>query len=128
MCIDVHMCVTCFHYIPVPPSLIALGEITLTVTVNDSFVLEVIILDYNLPIDSITWQRKRERSSTSPSLDLGNNSQFILTNSTNTLGNGNATLTALFTHSLVDAGLYTLTVSNPAGTCSVLFNITIHSE
>ena len=126
MCAEVHVCVTCFHFISVPPLPTALGELTLTVTVNDSFVLEVMISNYNLPIDSITWQRKRGMSS--PSLDLSNNTQFILTNSTNTLGYGNATLTALFTRSLVDAGLYTLIVSNPAGTRHVTFNITIHSE
>ena len=104
-----------------PPMLTPLNNLTLTVTVNDSFVLEVNISDYNLPIDSITWQR-------GSNVSLSSNDQFTLTNSTDTLGDGTATLTALFTTSLVDDDMYTLTVSNPAGNDSLVFDVTIQSE
>ena len=96
-------------------------NLTLPVTVNGSFTLEVNISDYNLPIDSITWQRG------SDSL-LTTGTQFTLTNNTDTLGSGSATLTAGFTDSLVDDGMYTVTVSNPAGNDSVVFDVTVQSE
>ena len=104
-----------------PPVLTPVPNLTLPVTVNGSFTLEVNISDYNLPIDSITWQRG------SDSL-LTTGTQFTLTNSTDTLGSGSATLTAGFTNSLVDDGMYTLTVSNPAGNDSVVFDVTVQSE
>ena len=98
----------------------AVSDIIHTVTVDGGFVLEIIITDYNLPIDSITWYRDGTL--------LVNNDQFTLTNSTDTLGNGSATLAAVSTSSLVDDGSYKVIVTNPAGSDMILFNITIQSE
>ena len=94
---------------------------SLTVTVRNNFVLEVSISGYNLPIDSITWQRGSDGL-------LTTGTQFSFTNSIDTLGNGSAILVAAFTDSLVDDDTYTLTVSNPAGNDSVDFDVTVQSE
>ena len=104
-----------------PPVLTRTSNQALTVTVRGNFVLEVSITGYNLPIDSLTWQRG------SDSLITANN-QFSFTNSIDTLSNGSAILVAAFTDSLVDDDTYTLTVSNPAGNDSVDFDVTVQSE
>ena len=107
-----------FH--PVPPVVTAVGDPTLSVTVNDSFSIQVTISQYNLQPVTVEWERNG-----SP---LSNTIKYQLTSDTSQLGNGSAELTVLFTESLVDNGTYTVTASNAAGNSSVEFEVVIQSE
>ena len=103
----------------VPPVVTVVGEPTATVTVNDSFSLQVTISQYNLqPV--IEWERN--------GFPLSSGGKYQLSSDTSRVGNGSAELTALFTESLVDNGTYTVTASNAAGNSSVDFEVVILSE
>ena len=98
----------------------AVGDPTLSVTVNDSFSLQVTISQYNLQPVTVEWERN---SST-----FSNPIKYQLTSDTSQLGNGSAELTVLFTESLVDNGTYTVIASNAAGNSTVEFEVVIQSE
>ena len=108
------------HFFTVPPVVTAVGDLTETVTVNDSFSLQVTISQYNLQPVTVEWERNGST--------LSNTVKYQLSSDTSQLGNGSAELTALFTESLVDNGTYTVTASNAAGNSSVEFEVVIQSE
>ena len=101
-----------------PPVLTVVGDPTVTVTVNDSFSLEVTISQYNLQPVTVEWNR----------VPLSSGEKYQLSSNTSQLGNGSAELTVLFTQSLIDNGTYTITASNAAGNSSVDFEVFIMSE
>ena len=95
------------------------GEPTVTVTVNDSFSLQVTLSQYNLWPVTVEWERN--------GFPLSSGGKYQLNSDTSQVGNGSAELTALFTESLVDNGTYTVTASNAAGNSSVDFEVVIMS-
>ena len=111
-----------YHYIhpSVPPAVTVVGEPPVTVTVNDSFSLQVTLSQYNLRPVMVEWERN--------GFPLSSGEKYQLNSDTSQVGNGSAELTALFTESLVDNGTYTVTASNAAGSSSVDFEVVIMSE
>ena len=103
-----------------PPNVTVVGDPTVTVTVSDSFSLQVTISQYNLQPVTVEWERN--------GVPLSSGVKYQLSSDTSQLGNGSAELTALFTESLVDNGTYTVTASNAAGPSSVDFEVVIMSE
>ena len=103
-----------------PPVVTVVGEPTVTVTVNDSFSLQVTLSQYNLQPVMVEWERN--------GFPLSSEGKYQLNSDTSQVGNGSAELTALFTESLVDNGTYTVTTSNAAGSSSVDFEVVIMSE
>ena len=104
----------------VPPVVTVVGDSSVTVTVNDSFLLQVTISQYNLQPVTVEWERN--------GAILSSGVKYQLTIDTSQVGNGSAELAALFTESLVDNGTYTVTASNAAGNSSVDFEVVIKSE
>ena len=96
------------------------GDPTVTVTVNDSFSLQVTLSQYNLQPVTVEWERN--------GVPLSSGEKYQLSNDTSQLGDGSAELTVRFTESLVDNGTYTVTASNAAGNSSVDFEVFIMSE
>ena len=107
-----------------PPVVTVVGDHTVTVTVNDSFSLQVTLSQYNLQPVTVEWERN------GVPLSSGEKYQFSyqLSSDTSQLGNGSAELTVQFTESLMDSGTYTVTASNAAGNSSVDFEVFIMSE
>ena len=104
----------------VPPVVTVVGEPTVTVTVNNSFLLQVTLSQYNLQPVMVGWERN--------GFPLSSGEKYQLSSDTSQVGNGSAELTALFTESLVDNGTYTVTANNAAGNSSVDFQVVIMSE
>ena len=103
------------------PAVVAVvGDPTATVTVNDSFLLQVTLSQYNLHPVTVEWERN--------GVPLSSGEKYQLSSDTSQLGNGSAELTVQFTESLVDNGTYTVTASNAAGNSSVNFEVFIMSE
>ena len=96
------------------------GDPTVTVTVNDSFSLQVTLSQYNLQPVTVEWERN--------GVPLSSEGKYQLSSDTSQLGNGSAELTVRFTESLVDNGTYTVTASNVAGSSNVDFEVFIRSE
>ena len=92
----------------------------MTVTVSDSFSLQVTISQYNLQPVTVEWERN--------GVPLSSGVKYQLSSDTSQLGSGSAELTVLFTESLVDNGTYIVTASNAAGPSSVDFVVVIMSE
>ena len=103
-----------------PPVVSVVGDPTVTVTVNDSFSLQVTLSQYNLQPVTVEWERK--------GVPLSNGEKYQLSSDTSQLGDGSAELTVRFTESLVDNGTYTVTANNAAGIGSVDFEVLIMSE
>ena len=103
-----------------PPVVTVVGEPTVTVTVNDSFSLEVTISQYNLQPVTVEWERN--------GVLLSSGEKYQLSSDTSQLGDGSTELTVQFTESLVDNGTYTITASNMAGNSSVNIEVFIMSE
>ena len=103
-----------------PPVVTVVGDPTVTVTVNDSFSLQVTLSQYNLQPVTVEWERN--------SVPLSSGEKYQLNSDTSQLGDGSAELTVRFTKSLVDNGTYTVTASNAAGIGSVDFEVFIMSE
>ena len=103
-----------------PPVVTVVGDPAVTVTVNDSFSLQVTLSQYNLQPVMLEWERN--------GFSLSSGGKYQLSNDTSQVGNGSAELTVLFTESLVDNGTYTVTASNTAGNSSVDFEVVIMSE
>ena len=103
-----------------PPVVTVMGDPTVTVTVNDSFSLQVMLSQYNLQPVTVEWERN--------GVSLSSGEKYQLSSDTSQLGVGSAELTVRFTESLVDNGTYTVTASNPAGNGSVDFEVFIMSE
>ena len=108
------------HSSTVPPVVTVVGDPAVTVTVNDSFSLQVTLSQYNLQPVMVEWERN--------GFPLSSGGKYQLSSDTSQVGNGSAELTALFTESLVDNGTYTVTASNAAGSSSVDFEVVIMSE
>ncbi len=104
----------------VPPVVTVVGDITVTVTVNGSFSLQVTLSQYNLQPVTVEWERN--------SVPLSSGEKYQLSSDTSQLGNGSAELTVRFTESLLDNGTYTVTASNAAGNGIVDFEVLIMSE
>ncbi len=96
------------------------GNVIVTVTVNDSFSLQVTLSQYNLQPVTVEWERN--------GVPLSSGEKYQLSSDTSQLGDGSAELTVQFTESLVDNGTYTVTASNAAGNGSVNFEVFIMSE
>ena len=92
----------------------------MTVTVNDSFSLQVTLSQYNLQPVTVEWERN--------GVPLSSGEKYQLSSNTSQLGDGSAELTVRFTESLVDNGTYIVTASNAAGLGSVDFEVLIMSE
>ena len=103
-----------------PPVVTAVGDPTVTVTVNDSFFLQVTLSQYNLQPVTVGWERN--------GVPLSSGEKYQLSNDTSQLLDGSAELTVQFTESLVDNGTYIVTASNTAGNSSVDFEVFIMSE
>ena len=103
-----------------PPVVTVVGDPTVTVTVNDSFSLQVTLSQYNLQPVTVEWERI--------GVPLSSGGKYQLSSVTSQLGNGSAELTVRFTESLVDNGTYTVTASNAAESSSVDFEVFIMSE
>ena len=103
-----------------PPNVTVVGDPTVTVTVNDSFSLQVTLSQYNLQPVTVEWERN--------GVPLSSGEKYQLSSDTSQLGDGSAELTVRFTESLVDNGTYTVTASNAAGNGSVDFEVFIMSE
>ena len=98
-----------------PPVVAVVGVHTVTVTVNDSFSLQVTLSQYNLQSVTVEWERN--------GVPLSSGEKYQLSSDTSQLGDGSAELTVQFTESLVDNGTYTVTASNAAGYSSVDFEV-----
>ena len=96
------------------------GDPTVTVTVNDSFSLQVTLSQYNLQPVTVEWERN--------GVPLSSGEKYQLSSDTSQLGDGSAELTVQFTEALMDNGTYTVTASNAAGNGSVDFEVIIMSE
>ena len=96
------------------------GDPIVTVTVNDSFPLQVTLSQYNLQSVTVEWERN--------GVPLSNGEKYQLSSYTSQLGNGSAELTVQFTESLMDNGTYTVTAINAAGSGAVDFEVFIMSE
>ena len=96
------------------------GNVIVTVTVNDSFSLQVTLSQYNLQPVTVEWERN--------GVPLSSGEKYQLSSDTSQLGNGSAELAVRFTESLVDNGTYTVTASNAAGSSSVDFEVFLMSE
>ena len=107
-------------FLIVPPVVSVVGGPTVTVTVNDSFSLQVTLSQYNLQPVTVEWERN--------SVPLSSGMKYQLSSDTSQLGNGSAKLIVQFTESLVDNGTYTVTASNAAGNGSVDIEVFIRSE
>ena len=103
-----------------PPVVTVVGDPAVTVTVNDSFSLQVTLSQYNLQPVTVEWERN--------GVPLSSGEKYQLSSDTSQLGDGSAELTVRFTESLVDNGTYTVTTSNAAGNGSVDFEVSIMSE
>ena len=103
-----------------PPVVTVVGDATVTVTVNDSFSLQVTLSQYNLQPVTVEWERN--------GVLLSSAEKYQLSSDTSQLGNGSAELTVRFTESLVDNGTYTVTASNAARNGIVDFEVFIMSE
>ena len=103
-----------------PPVVTVVGDITVTVTVNDSFTLQVTLSQYNLQPVTVEWERN--------GVPLSSGEKYQLSSDTSQLGDGSAELTVRFAESLVDNGTYTVTASNAAGNGNVDFEVFIMSE
>ena len=79
-----------------PPVVTVVGDPTVTVTVNDSFSLQVTLSQYNLQPVTVKWERN--------GVPLSSGEKYQLSSDTSQLGNGSAELTVQFTKSLVDNG------------------------
>ena len=98
-----------------PPVVTVVGDPTVTVTVNGSFLLQVALSQYNLQSVTVEWERN--------DVPLSSGEKYQLSSNTSQLGDGSAELTVQFTESLMDNGTYTVTASNPAGNGSVDFEV-----
>ena len=103
-----------------PPVVTVVGDPTVTVTVNDSFSLQVTLSQYNLQPVTVEWERN--------GVPLSSGEKYQLSSNTSQLGDGSAELTVRFTESLVDNGTYTVTANNAAGNGAVDFEVFIMSE
>ena len=103
-----------------PPVVTVVGDPTVTVTVNDSFSLQVTLSQYNLQPVMVEWERN--------GVPFSSGEKYQLSSDTSQLGVGSAELTVQFTESLVDNGTYTVTASNAAGHSSVDFEVFVMSE
>ena len=103
-----------------PPVVTVVGDATVTVTVNDSFSLQVTLSQYNLQPVTVEWERN--------GVSLSSGEKYQLSSNTSQLGDGSAELIVRFTESLVDNGTYTVTANNAAGIGSVDFEVFIMSE
>ena len=103
-----------------PPVVTVVGNVSVTVTVNGNFSLQVKLSQYNLQPVTVEWERN--------GVPLSSGEKYQLSSDTSQLGDGSAELTVRFTESLMDNGTYTVTASNAAGNISVDFEVFIMSE
>ena len=97
------------------------GDPTVLVTVNASFLLQVTISKYNLQPVTVQWKRNN--------FTLSSGGKYQLNSDTSQVGNGFSILTVLFTEPIVDNGTYTVTASNEAGNSNTAnFEVVIMSE